>query len=383
VSHDSGEHLAWVGAERHTHPDFATATPASVLRLDRSFAIATPVRHHRDVLGVAVVVVALGSQAQPVTVPEMWDAWCARCHAADGSGRVAEPTVTVEPMDFTACQVTTAEPDADWELAIAHGGPAVGLSSEMPAFGDAVNAETIQGFVRHMRGFCKETGWPSGNLNFPRPIFTEKAFPENEFVLLPVISHRRPEAAVTGETSKEGLTDLRFTAVFERRFGKRAMWEVAMPVTSFESIGRGRESGVGDVEVAAKYVIVTSARTPRILTGGNGSGAVHRKCVAGSGKWNHGLGAVSRIRRSGPRHLRADTGKGRAPRGFDEGRSRVRLPDLRRSRLVANARYVDLRRRAERRERRSGNYAPVAQGLDEDCRAWRLDRREGPDHGTP
>ena len=42
-----------------------------------------------------------------------------------------------------------------------------------------------------MRGFCKERGWPNGNINFPRPIVTEKAFPENEFLILPAISHDR------------------------------------------------------------------------------------------------------------------------------------------------------------------------------------------------
>ena len=54
----------------------------------------------------------------PKTVPEMWSAWCARCHSSDGSGKVAEPTVTVEPLDFTDCKIASAEPDADWEVAI-------------------------------------------------------------------------------------------------------------------------------------------------------------------------------------------------------------------------------------------------------------------------
>ena len=73
---------------------------------------------------------------QPETIPEMWTAWCARCHADDGSGKVNEPTVTVVPMDFTDCQVTSREPDVDWERAIAKGGPGVGLSPQMPAFED-------------------------------------------------------------------------------------------------------------------------------------------------------------------------------------------------------------------------------------------------------
>ena len=55
--------------------------------------------------------------------PEMWGAWCARCHAGDGSGKINEPTVTVVPMDFTDCKLATPEPDADWEQAIAKGGP--------------------------------------------------------------------------------------------------------------------------------------------------------------------------------------------------------------------------------------------------------------------
>ena len=54
----------------------------------------------------------------PRTIPEMWNAWCARCHGGDGSGKVAEPTVAVEPMDFTDCRLATAEPDADWEVAV-------------------------------------------------------------------------------------------------------------------------------------------------------------------------------------------------------------------------------------------------------------------------
>ena len=73
-----------------------------------------------------------------------------------------------------------------------------------------------------MRGFCKETGWPSGNANFPRPIVTEKAFPENELVILPVISHFPEDTAPS-------VTEGMFKAVYERRFGKRSMFEIDVP----------------------------------------------------------------------------------------------------------------------------------------------------------
>jgi mono/diheme cytochrome c family protein len=196
--------------------------PLSVLLLTASLAVAAAGRE--------------GGQ-QPTTIPEMWNAWCARCHAEDGSGKLAAPTVTVEPMDFTDCKVTSPEPDADWERAIAKGGPGVGLSSEMPAFEDSLSPEQIAGFVSHIRGFCKDTGWPSGNTNFPRPILTEKAFPENEFLILPAISH-------------DGEYEV--TALYERRLGKRSMFEIGVPVTN---------DGVDEVEAAVKHALYSSNRS--------------------------------------------------------------------------------------------------------------------------
>lgn len=188
------------------------------------------------------------AQVVPTTIPEMWTEWCARCHAVDGSGKVNEPTITVEPMDFTDCKIATPEPDADWALAIAHGGPAVGLSSEMPAFGDAVSTEQVAGFVDHIRTFCKESGWPHGNMNFPRPIFTEKAFPENEFIVAPVMSHK---------------TDVDVAAIFERRIGRRAMWEVVLPMSNNDPDGT-----VSHVELAMKYVLNADRAHTRIASSG-------------------------------------------------------------------------------------------------------------------
>ena len=193
----------------------------------------------------------------------MWGAWCARCHADDGSGKVNEPTVTVEPMDFTDCKVTSAEPDADWERAIAKGGPGVGLSPQMPGFEDSLTPEQITLFVSHMRGFCKEPGWPSGNTNFPRPILTEKAFPENELVILPAISHFPEDAAPS-------ITEGMFKVVYERRFGKRSMFEIGVPLVTTNAF-LTRTGGLGDIEVAIKHALYTSNPTavlppPRIVS---------------------------------------------------------------------------------------------------------------------
>jgi len=219
----------------------------------------------------SLAVAALGREggqvSQPTTIPEMWDAWCARCHAVDGSGKLAEPTITVEPMDFTDCKVTSPEPDADWERAIAKGGPGVGLSPEMPGFEDSLSPDQITAFVSHIRSFCKETGWPSGNNNFPRPIITEKAFPENEFLILPAISHDR---------------ELELTGVYERRLGKRSMFEIGVPMVSTNAVAT-RHHGIGDLEVAFKHTVFASERSPRIVSLGV-------EAVLPSGSQSKGIG---------------------------------------------------------------------------------------------
>jgi mono/diheme cytochrome c family protein len=192
------------------------------------------------------VVPALAQDA-PTTIPEMWNAWCARCHGKDGTGKVPDRPVTVEPMDFTECKITTPEGDSDWEAVISQGGPAAGLSSQMPAFGDFLKPAQVSEFVAYIRNFCQEKGWPSGNLNLPRPMFAEKAFPENELIFAPVVSHRTDEPAEIG-----------FAAIYEKRLGKRAQLEAVLPLGSVGGED-GRNSGVGDIEIGLKYALTPSA----------------------------------------------------------------------------------------------------------------------------
>lgn len=146
-------------------------------------------------------------------------------------------------MDFTDCSLSTPEGDPDWEAVISKGGPVVGLSSQMPAFGDFLSSAQISEFVSFIKKFCAEPGWPSGNLNLPRPLFAEKAFPENEFIFAPVASHRKNEP-----------NEFEFAAIYERRVGKRAQVEAILPLGSLDS-GSGRTSGIGDIELGLKYAL--------------------------------------------------------------------------------------------------------------------------------
>ena len=184
----------------------------------------------------------------PTEPGEMFDAYCAVCHGVDGRGQVENPAIDSETMDFTDCAVATPEPDADWELVITHGGLAAGLSAEMPSYGDALTDGQSHGLIGYIRGFCAEPGWPIGTLNFPRPIFTEKAFPENEFLLLPEFSD-----------GGDGVTQFGLRAICERRLGRRGHVEVRVPFESVSAAGE-RRSGLGDVKLAGKYVVNTDRR---------------------------------------------------------------------------------------------------------------------------
>ena len=113
---------------------------------------------------------------------ELYTDACASCHGDDGKGKVAGLGVTAELPDFTWCAFNSEESDRDWALVVAEGGPAAGRSEQMPAFREALTEQQINLVIAYVRTFCTED-WPSGDLNFPRPLVTEKAYPENEVVL--------------------------------------------------------------------------------------------------------------------------------------------------------------------------------------------------------
>src|ERR1700676_2269522 len=111
---------------------------------------------------------------------------CIACHGSKGNGAPMASTVFKREdtfPDFTDCAGTTPEPDGNGKAVIVHGGPSRGLSQIMPAFGDLLTDGEINDVIAYMRRFCKNTHhFPPGELNLPRALVTEKAFPENEIV---------------------------------------------------------------------------------------------------------------------------------------------------------------------------------------------------------
>jgi hypothetical protein len=154
--------------------------------------------------------------------------------------------------DFTDCSFATVEQDADW-LAVTHdGGPARAFDRRMPAFGEALSAAEMQRTVDHVRRFCADARWPRGELNLPRALVTEKAYPENETVLTTTFA-----ASGSGEVVNELL--------YEQRLGARAQFEIVLPFAAHDT-GTDWKSGLGDVAVALKRVLTHSLDAGRIVS---------------------------------------------------------------------------------------------------------------------
>ncbi len=131
------------------------------------------------------------------------------CHGADGKGQ-SQNLAGFEPPstfpDFSDCPTAAVEPDFQWRAIITNGGPARAFSTIMPSFKDLLTQEQIGKVVEHLRGFCADPAWPRGNLNLPRALITEKAFPENETV-------------VAGAISAHGSPGVGSTVIYEKRIG--------------------------------------------------------------------------------------------------------------------------------------------------------------------
>jgi mono/diheme cytochrome c family protein len=198
------------------------------------------------------------AESHPRTGAEVWGAACAACHAADGAGQPRALVGFDVPLpDLRDCTFATSEPTADWIAVVHEGGRVRALDQMMPAFGGALTDDEIARVVDHVRGFCRDRlVWPLGELNLPRALFTEKAFPENELVLTSAVTLQGPRN-VTNEL------------VYEQRLGARTMFEVGVPfgIVDLGASG-GWTAGLGDLGFAVKHALVASARSGSILAVG-------------------------------------------------------------------------------------------------------------------
>jgi mono/diheme cytochrome c family protein len=166
---------------------------------------------------------------------EIFEAACLGCHGPGGKGQPLS-TLGFEPPatfpDFSDCNGSTRERTFDWRAVIHEGGPGRGFSDIMPAFGDALSLDQIGRLTAYMREQCPDESWPLGELNLPRPLFTEKAFPEDEWV-------------IQSSTDATGAGAVSNRIVYEKRFGARNQLEIVAPF-SFVN-GEDWAGGIGDL----------------------------------------------------------------------------------------------------------------------------------------
>ena len=195
-------------------------------------------------------------------------------HGLDGTGLDRSLVAFEEELpDFTDCDFAAREPDADW-IAVAHeGGPVRGFSEMMPAFRGALTTEQLGRVMSYIRTLCTDSDWPRGELNLPRPLLTEKAYPEDEWV-------------VESDWDVEDGDALTSAFVYEHRFGPRSQVEVVIPYGWRRGAGDGERwsHGLGDVALGLKHALFHSLDAGTIFSFGG-------EVILPTGDAGAGLGA--------------------------------------------------------------------------------------------
>ncbi len=185
---------------------------------------------------------------------------CSSCHGSDGRGAPKYHVGFDVPLpDFTVCNFSSREADADWAAVVHQGGPVRGFSEIMPAFGKALSLREISLILAYLRAFCGNPDWPPGELNHPASLVTEKAYPEDEVLYTVALDVEGPR----GVSNK---------IVYEKRFGARNQFELVVPFGWSErapepgAVAAERwKGGLGDIAVGAKRALFYNARSGTIF----------------------------------------------------------------------------------------------------------------------
>ena len=139
----------------------------------------------------------------------------------------------------------------------------------MPSFADELSSEQIVAVIAYMRTLCLSTRYPRGELNLPRPLVTEKAFPESESIQTVAIA-----------TDKAPDIDSEFCT--SGGCSARNQLEVAIPYASLVNDTGTRVGGIGDVAVGLKRVLFASHNS--IVSGFARNRSADRKQRQGTGQ---------------------------------------------------------------------------------------------------
>jgi mono/diheme cytochrome c family protein len=186
---------------------------------------------------------------------QIYKSACVACHGSDGKGTPQSISGFEPPRtfpDFTRCDQTTPEDNTAWRAVITHGGPTRGFSQIMPSFGDALSSEQINSVIKYLRSFCRNSHWPRGELNLPRALVTEKAYPEDEEVL---------STSFNAQGAPGGVTHI----IHEQRFGMNNQIEVDVPI-NFQDQNHTWYGGVGDTTLGVKRVMFSSLQSGSIFS---------------------------------------------------------------------------------------------------------------------
>jgi mono/diheme cytochrome c family protein len=214
----------------------------------------------------------------------IYEAACAACHGTHGEGAPQAMAGFDKPESFphfNKCEETTPEFARDYKATIRDGGPARGFSTIMPSFSGVLTSQQMDEVIAYLRSLCRESGWPFGELNVPRALLTEKAFPESETIL-------------TTTVNAKGAPGVDNELVYERVLAKRDQLEVSVPFSWVHKDSGGMTGGLGDIAVGDKHIVFSRLNADPEKPADEATGSIlsiQGEVVFATGDQRRGLGA--------------------------------------------------------------------------------------------